>query len=262
MASAIEWTNETWNPVTGCSRVSPGCDNCYMFAIYPRLRGMRVRGYDAAPDVVQMFPDRLDAPLRWKTAKYVFVNSMSDVFHRDVPDDFILRMFYTMKAASEEIGHVFQVLTKRPGRAAAWWKAHSHHFPNGWPQNIWLGTSVESQKYAPRITVLARVPAPIKFVSVDPLLESLDLTAWLERGDIQWVIVGGESGARARPVDPFWVRNMRGICAQTATPFFFKQWGGPKSGSYGSLTGRANMGPVAPVSECSPWQTSDRPSSQ
>ena len=225
MSTTIEWTNETWNPVTGCSKVSPGCDNCYMFALYPRLRGMSVPGYATRPDMVTLLPERLDQPFAWRTPRMVFVNSMSDVFHRDVPDKFILDMMQTMRRSSQELGHTFQILTKRPGRAVAWWNGHAQFFPDGWPQQIWLGTSVEAQKYAPRIDVLARVPAAVRFVSAEPLLGPLDLDMWLRPGLLSWLIVGGESGPRARPMRATWARDLRDQCMETNTPFFFKQWG-------------------------------------
>ena len=225
MPSLIEWTDETWNPVTGCSRISPGCDNCYMFALYPRLKAMRVPGYDAGPDVVQLQSDRLNSPLSWSKPRRVFVNSMSDAFHRDVPDHYLLSMFQIMKQSIDDAGHVFQILTKRPGRVVAWWKEHSSYFPDGWPENIWLGTSVENQKYAPRLTVLARVPAPVRFVSVEPLLGPVDLTAWLSDGSLSWVIVGGESGKRARIMDLKWVDALKSQCEDTSVPLFIKQLG-------------------------------------
>ena len=232
MPSAIEWTDETWNPVTGCTRVSPGCDNCYMFALYPRLRAWRVPGYESEPDHVRLLPERLNAPLTWKRPRRVFVNSMSDVFHPRVPFEFVHRMFSVMEEASRERGHVFQVLTKRPGRAAAWWQEYESQFPEGWPANVWIGTSVESQKYAPRLSVLSRIPAAVRFVSVEPLLERVDLSEWLESGAVQWVIVGGESGPNARPMELDWARAVRDHCELERVPFFFKQWGGrtPKSG--------------------------------
>ncbi len=229
MASAIEWTDETWNPVTGCSRVSPGCDHCYMFALYPRLKAMGVPGYETAPDVVRILPERLQVPGRWKSPRHVFVNSMSDVFHSRVPFDFTLEIFKVMGQASVEQGHVFQVLTKRPGRAVEWWKQYGHHFPEGWPANIWMGTSVETQKYAPRLTVLAKLPAPVKFVSAEPLLERLDLSKWLEEGSLQWVIVGGESGAGARPMDPNWALDLHEQAERTGVKFFLKQLGGARN---------------------------------
>ena len=225
MGSNIEWTDETWNPVTGCSRVSPGCDNCYMYAIYPRLRGMGVPGYSRAPDVVTLMPERIDAPLHWSKHKRVFVNSMSDLFHRDVPFEFILQVFESMRTAGAERGHIFQVLTKRPGLAVAWWQAYKDRFPEGWPSNVWLGTSVESQKYAPRVTVLARVPAPVRFVSAEPLLTHVDLAPWIDRGDVHWVIVGGESGPRARDMDVEWVRSLQQQCERGGVPVFVKQMG-------------------------------------
>ena len=241
MPSDIEWTDETWNPVTGCTRVSPGCDHCYMFALYPRLKGMAVPGYQTAPDEIQLMPGRLRAPLSWKRPRHVFVNSMSDIFHPHVPFDFTYEMFSVMQEAANTRGHVFQVLTKRPGRAVAWWRAYEHCFPLGWPPNIWLGTSVENQKYAPRLTVLARIPAPVRFVSAEPLLEPLDLKPWLESGVLHWVIVGGESGPRARPMELTWVRRIREDCADLNVPFFFKQWGGKSSKAGGRvLDGRTH----------------------
>ena len=226
MPSSIEWTDETWNPVTGCSRVSPGCDHCYMFALYPRLRGMGVPGYETVPEDVRLLPERLQAPLSWKRPRRVFVNSMADVFHPKVPFDFVLQMFTVMAEASDSRGHVFQVLTKRPGRAVAWWEQYQGQFPNGWPPQIWIGTSVETQKYAPRLTVLERVPAAVRFVSAEPLLERLNLTSWLKRGVLDWVIVGGESGPGARPMDLDWVRDLRDQSTRAGVAFFLKQLGG------------------------------------
>ena len=228
MASTIEWTDETWNPVTGCTRVSPGCDNCYMFALYPRLRGMSVVGYEENPDVVQLLPERLNVPLKWKKPRHVFVNSMSDVFHPSVPYEFAFEIFKVMDETSRLYGHVFQVLTKRPGRAVGWWERYAEHFPNGWPPNIWIGTSVENQKYAPRITVLERIPATVRFVSAEPLLEEIDLTEWLDRGALNWLIVGGESGHRARPMDLDWVRQLRDQAFDAGVAFFLKQLGGSR----------------------------------
>ena len=193
-SSKIEWTDATWNPVTGCSRVSPGCDNCYMFALYPRLRAMAVPGYELAPDQVQVMQERLSIPSSWKKPRRVFVNSMADLFHPKVPFEFVNDVFLVMQEAAEAQGHRFQILTKRPGRAAAWWESAEELFPNGWPQNVWMGTSVENQKYAPRLTVLARLPASVRFVSAEPLLGPVDLSPWLDKGELDWIIVGGESG--------------------------------------------------------------------
>lgn len=227
MASSIEWTDETWNPVTGCTRVSPGCDHCYMYAMYPRLRGMGVPGYDAAPEVVYSFPERLELPLTWKKPRRVFVNSMSDLFHPAVEYEFISEAFSVMARAAEQRGHIFQVLTKRPGRAVGWWEKQGKAlFNSQWPEAVWLGTSVENQKYAPRIEVLARVPALVRFVSAEPLLAALDLRPYLQRGDVQWVIVGGESGRKARDMDPDWARDLREQCREYDVAFFLKQLGG------------------------------------
>ena len=241
MASAIEWTDETWNPVTGCTRVSPGCDHCYMYALYPRLRAMGVAGYDTTPDTVRILPERLKTPLTWRTRRLVFVNSMSDLFHPRVPFDFLTDIFSVMVEAAARRGHIFQVLTKRPGRAVHWWSRYRDRFPRGWPANIWIGTSVENQKYAPRLTVLARLPAPVRFVSAEPLLAPLDLTRWLSDGTLHWVIAGGESGPGARPMRIEWARALRDQSARTNTPFFLKQLGGVRNkrgGDHATIDGR------------------------
>ena len=229
MPSSIEWTDETWNPVTGCSRVSPGCDNCYMFAMYPRLRAMGVTGYERTPNHVRLLPERLRHPMSWKKPRIVFVNSMSDLFHPEVPYSFIFDVFKVMEESARERGHVFQVLTKRPGRAVGWWERHKDMFGGIWPENIWIGTSVESQKYAPRLTVLERLPAPVRFVSAEPLLERLDLTPWLKRGAVQWVIVGGESGVGARPMNTDWACDLRDQSINASVAFFLKQLGGVRN---------------------------------
>ena len=213
-----------------------------MFALYPRLKAMGVRGYETAPDFVRILPERLQIPGKWKSPRHVFVNSMSDIFHPQVPFDFTLAIFQVMGQAASEHGHVFQVLTKRPGRAVAWWKQYGHHFPEGWPTSVWMGTSVETQKYAPRLTVLARLPAPVKFVSAEPLLERLDLSKWLEDGSLQWVIVGGESGAGARPMDPDWVLDLHDQAERTGVKFFLKQLGGVRNkrgGDAATIGGRS-----------------------
>ena len=227
MPSTIEWTDETWNPVTGCTRVSPGCDHCYMFALYPRLKAMGVRGYESSAGHVQLLPERLAAPLRWASPCRVFGNSMSDVFNSQVPYPFISKIFDVMKAATQR-GHVFQVLTKRPGRAVAWWERYGGRYGGAWPAGVWIGTSVESQKYAPRITVLARLPAAVRFVSAEPLLGSVDLSRWLNSGDVQWVIVGGESSPAARPMDMDWARALRDQSRRAGVAFFLKQLGGSR----------------------------------
>ena len=241
MPSTIEWTDETWNPVTGCTRVSPGCDHCYMFALYPRLAAMGVPGYEGDPGQVRLLPERLEAPLRWARPRRVFVNSMSDVFHPSVPFEFVTRIFEVMREASERRGHVFQVLTKRPGRAVAWWESNLDGYAGLWPPGVWIGTSVENQKYAPRITVLARLPAAVRFVSAEPLLDRVDLSQWLNRGDLQWVITGGESGPSARPMALDWVRDLRDQSQQAGVAFFLKQLGGKhgkRSGDAAIIDGR------------------------
>ena len=223
MPSTIEWTDETWNPVTGCSRVSLGCDNCYMFALYPRLKAMGVPGYSDAPDSVRALPERLRVPSTWKRPRRVFVNSMSDLFHPHVEYDFISEVFGAMKTAER---HVFQALTKRPGRAVGWWETQGRREFGEWPRNVWIGTSVESQKYAPRLTVLGRIPARVRFVSAEPLLGPLDLSEWLRDGTLQWVIAGGESGPKARRMEMDWARRLRDQCLDAEVAFFLKQLGG------------------------------------
>ena len=235
MPSTIEWTDETWNPVTGCTRVSPGCDHCYMFTLYPRLKAMGVSGYEDIPSQVRLLPERLLIPMSWKNPRQVFVNSMSDLFHPKVPFSFIFDIFSVMHEAAFLRGHVFQVLTKRPGRAVAWWKEYEEHFPNGWHPGIWIGTSVENQKYAPRLTVLERLPAPVRFVSAEPLLDRLDLTSWLNRGAIQWVIVGGESGVGARPMQTDWACDLRDQSIRAGVAFFLKQLGGVRNKRGGAV---------------------------
>ncbi len=241
MPSTIEWTDETWNPVTGCTRVSPGCDHCYMYSMYPRLTAMGVRGYETAPQEVQLLPERLDAPLRWRKPRRIFVNSMSDVFHPRVPYEFVTQVFDVMSIAAAARGHIFQVLTKRPGRAVGWWDRNQSRYGGVWPAGVWIGTSVENQKYAPRITVLARLPAKVRFVSAEPLLGTIDLGTWLRRGDIHWVIAGGESGRGARAMDLDWARGLRDQSADAGVAFFLKQLGGrrgKRSGDEAVLDGR------------------------
>ena len=236
--SKIEWTDVTWNPFTGCTNVSPGCDNCYMHAMYPRLNSMGVKGYEKDGETVQVVRSRLDGPQQWgRPPKRIFVNSMSDTFHPHIPrvhlDFLMIKMWSYME-------HTFQVLTKRPGRAVAWYKeVGQYRWP--WPAHIHLGTSVETQKYAPRIEVLARVPAPVKFVSAEPLLGELDLTSYMDAGQIQWLIVGGESGPRARPMDLDWARDLRDQAVLRGIPFFLKQLGGrgdKRGGDKAVLDGR------------------------
>ena len=221
--SRIEWTDDTWNFVTGCVRVSPGCANCYMHPMYLRLRGMGRRGYETTPDSVQILPERLSplyGPVGKRTARRIFVNSMSDTFARQVDFEAVTYAFTIMGYLKPH--HTYQVLTKRPGRAVAWWERHGRDlFGDIWPPNVWLGTSVEDQKRAGRLTVLAQIPAPVRFASIEPLLEPVDVAPWLDR--LGWVIVGGESGPKARPMEPEWAERIRDDCAAAGVPFFMKQ---------------------------------------
>ncbi|HNP15364.1 MAG TPA: phage Gp37/Gp68 family protein [Terrimesophilobacter sp.] len=211
--SSIEWTESTWNPVTGCSKISPGCKHCYAERMALRLQAMGQHRYRDG-FAVTLQPDSVEEPLRWRKPRVVFVNSMSDLFHLDVPDAFIERVFETMERAS---WHVFQVLTKRSDRV----RALADRLP--WPENVWMGVSVESAAYVKRINDLVQVPASVRFLSVEPLLGPIpDLP--LE--GIHWVIVGGESGPGARPMHPSWVKEIRSACRCAHVPFFFKQWGG------------------------------------
>ena len=192
---------------------------------------MAVPGYETAPDSVRILPERLKAPLSWRRPRRVFVNSMSDLFHPHIGYDFISDVFAVMSEAPQ---HVFQVLTKRPGRAAGWWELHGQDRFGEWPENVWMGTSVESQKYAPRLSVLRRIPAAVRFVSAEPLLERIDLTPWLEDGTLQWVIAGGESGPRARPMALDWARDLRNQSTKADVAFFLKQLGGKRGKRSGS----------------------------
>jgi protein gp37 len=212
-ASSIEWTEATWNPVTGCTKISPGCAHCYAERMAKRLRAMGQPRYRNGFRLT-LQPDVLDVPLRWKRPRMVFVNSMSDLFHKHVPAEFIAKCFAVMQKASQ---HTFQVLTKRPERAAKL----AGRLP--WPPNVWMGTSIESAAYVPRIFPLRETPARIRFLSLEPLLGPIPR---LPLQGIGWVIVGGESGPRARPMQPRWVFQLRDRCVEAGVPFFFKQWGG------------------------------------
>ncbi|MFH1265455.1 MAG: phage Gp37/Gp68 family protein [Planctomycetota bacterium] len=212
-ASSIEWTESTWNPVTGCTKISPGCAHCYAERMARRLKAMGQPRYRNGFRVT-LQPDAIEAPLRWKRARMVFVNSMSDLFHKDVPAAFIAKCFAVMEEASH---HTFQVLTKRPERALEL----AAHLP--WPANVWMGTSVENADYTRRIRLITQIPAALRFLSLEPLLGPIPR---LPLAGIHWVILGGESGPGARPLDPKWVFQIRDRCAEYHVPFFFKQWGG------------------------------------
>ena len=224
--SEIEWTQSTWNPLTGCTKVSPGCAHCYAERLAVRLRAMGQPNY-AKGFKLSIHRGALHLPLRWKKPQVIFVNSMSDLFHRDVPVEFILKAFDVMGLAK---WHQFQVLTKRSERLLEL----NPLIP--WKPNIWMGVSVENEDYGFRIEHLRRTGAFLKFLSLEPLLgplPDLDLTG------IDWVIVGGESGPKARPVDPRWVLDIRDQCLHAKTAFFFKQWGGARRKKAGrQLEGR------------------------
>lgn len=222
MKTKIEWTESTWNPVTGCTKISPGCKHCYAERLALRLKAMGNPSYQNGFDLT-LHEDRLEDPLRWKKPQTVFVNSMSDLFHEDVPIAFIQRVFATMRAAS---WHQFQILTKRSDRLAA--VADQIE----WPQNVWMGVSVENAKYAFRIDNLRTVGAKIRFLSIEPLLGPIDR---LDLRGIHWVIVGGESGPGSRQMDVDWVLAIRDLCRAAEVPFFFKQWGGVNKKRTGRL---------------------------
>lgn len=211
--SGIEWTQATWNPVTGCTKVSPGCKNCYAERMSKRLKAMGMVQYRNGFSVT-LQESAMDLPLRWKKPRLVFVNSMSDLFQERVPLKFVQRVFAVMQAAPQ---HQFQVLTKRPELAL------EYSTELIWSKNIWLGTSVESSFYVDRIRTLQRIPAKVRFLSVEPLLGPIPR---LPLSKIDWVIVGGESGPGARPMKEQWVVQIRDRCRNSGTPFFFKQWGG------------------------------------
>lgn len=211
--SKIEWTDATWNPVTGCHKVSPGCKLCYAERLARRLKATGMVKYRNGFDVTT-HPDTLEIPLRWRKPRTIFVNSMSDLFHSQIPDRFIRDVFAVMEQAH---WHRYQVLTKRPERVAAL----NPLLP--WPAQIWLGVSVESARYTHRIDLLRQTGAAVKFLSLEPLLAPLPS---LNLEGIDWVIVGGESGPGARPMQADWARDIRDQCAAAGVPFHFKQWGG------------------------------------
>lgn len=220
--SSIEWTESTWNPLTGCTKVSPGCKHCYAERLAYRLQAMGNPNYDNGFKLT-LHEHALDIPLHWKKPQMVFVNSMSDLFHKDVPLDFIQRVFEVMRQAH---WHRFQVLTKRAERVAEL----SQYLP--WPDNVWMGVSVENQRYTYRIDYLRSTGAQIKFLSLEPLLGPLH---HLDLRGIDWAIVGGESGPGARPMKPEWATEIRDQCQQAGVAFFFKQWGGVQKKRTGRL---------------------------
>lgn len=211
--SDIEWTDSTWNPVTGCTAVSAGCDHCYAAALAKRLKAMGSPRYRNGFKVT-LQPDLVELPLRWRSPRKIFVNSMSDLYHKEIPDDYIRKIFDTMRRAH---WHQFQILTKRPQRLARL----APTLP--WPSNVWQGVSIENNEVAFRADYLRKVPAAVRFFSCEPLIgpvDEVDLTG------IDWVIAGGESGGGARPMKKEWVRDLLRRCREEGISFFFKQWGG------------------------------------
>jgi protein gp37 len=223
LKSAIEWTNATWNPVTGCTKVGPGCDNCYAERIAERFRNIKGHPFENGFDLT-LRPGRLEQPLAWKKPKMVFVNSMSDLFHKDIPKEFIERIFETMEKANQ---HIFQILTKRSSLMRNF--VNQRYKGAKLSEHIWLGVSVEDLSKRIRIKHLQQTNASVRFLSVEPLIGEPGI---LDLSGVHWVIVGGESGPKARPMKPEWVRSVRDQCINQNVSFFFKQWGGyrPKAG--------------------------------
>lgn len=232
--SAIEWTDSTWNPVTGCTKVSAGCDNCYAHTLaHGRLRDGYLRQLPvlasdeakADPFAVRTWPERLAQPRRWADSRRIFVNSMSDMFHADIPEEFVRDVFRVMLDVDR---HIYQVLTKRPSRALRFLQRNADLIGEEYPPHIWIGTSVESNEVAHRLEHLQQVPAAVRFLSCEPLLGPVDL----DLQGIHWVIVGGESGLGYRTMKPEWATGIRDQAVAAGVPFFFKQWGGrtPKAG--------------------------------
>lgn len=224
--STIEWTEATWNPVTGCDQVSPGCAHCYAKTFAERFKGVPGHPYEQGFGL-RLWPERLNHPLKWKRPRTIFVNSMSDLFHEDVPDDFVAKVFDVMEEADH---HVFQVLTKRQDRMVEL----APDLP--WPSNVWMGVSIENRRFIHRADALRRVPAAVRFISAEPLLGPLE---GLDLDGIDWLIAGGESGPGHRRVDEGWITDLRDRCGDEDVAFFFKQWGGHRPKTNGrELEGR------------------------
>ena len=227
LQSHIEWTDATWNPVRGCTKISPGCKHCYAETFAERFRGVKGHPYERGFDL-RLVPSKLEEPLRWKAPKMIFVNSMSDLFHEGVTDDYIESVVDVMVRAN---WHTYQVLTKRSGRLREMLNRRLRYAAA--QEHIWWGVSVENRQYGfPRINDLRAVPARIRFLSIEPLLEDLGR---IDLSGIDWVIVGGESGAGARPMQKEWVTSIQRQCAAQHVPFFFKQWGGRQKSKTGRL---------------------------
>jgi protein gp37 len=221
--TSIEWTDATWNPVTGCTKISSGCDNCYAERFSERFRGTPGHPFENGFDLT-LRPERIEQPLRWRQPRMIFVNSMSDLFHKEVPKEFIGRICDTMERAN---WHTFQILTKRSSVMRDFLRRR--YSSERGPSHMWFGVSIEDGSKKSRIRHLQDAPAGVRFLSIEPLIGPVGK---LDLEGIGWVIVGGESGPRARPMDPGWVREIRDQCRTSKVPFFFKQWGGfrPKSG--------------------------------
>ena len=229
--SKIEWTDATWNPVRGCTNISPGCTHCYAETFAERFRGVPNHPFEFGFDL-RLVPEKLGDPLRWGTSRMIFVNSMSDLFHKEVPDDYIVLVARVMTAAN---WHTYQVLTKRADRMNSLLKTKLRFAAE--QNHIWWGVSVENRQHGlPRVELLRQAPAKVRFLSVEPLLEHLGP---IKLKGIDWVIVGGESGPGARPMEAAWVRSIRAQCRAEGVAFFFKQWGGVRKSTTGrSLDGR------------------------
>jgi protein gp37 len=225
-STAIEWTNATWNPVTGCTKVSAGCDHCYAERFSERFRGVAGHPFSMGFDLT-LRPERLKQPLQWRRPRMIFVNSMSDLFHKQVPFEFVDRVFDVMETAS---WHTFQVLTKRSPRMRDYIRRRYGHC--GAPVHVWLGASVENHTNLSRVRHLVQTPVQLRFLSIEPLLGPIGS---LPLDGIGWVIVGGESGPNARTMEAQWAREIRDQCVAKSVPFFFKQWGGPRPKSGGRL---------------------------
>jgi protein gp37 len=223
--SEIEWTDATWNPVRGCTKITRGCDHCYAETFAERFRGVPGHPYEQGFDL-RLVPEKLAEPLRWKTPKMIFVNSMSDLFHKDVPDDYVEAVGHVMERAN---WHIYQVLTKRSSRLRNMLQTKLQ-FAAALP-NVWWGVSVEDRLHGlVRVRHLQEAPAAVRFLSIEPLLEDL---GEINLEGIHWVIVGGESGAGARPMEKEWVLSIRDQCERAQVPFFFKQWGGVRKSKAG-----------------------------
>ena len=222
--SAIEWTDATWNPVTGCTKVTRGCDNCYAERLAERFRGTPGHPFERGFDLT-LRPERLSQPLSWKRPRKIFVNSMSDLFHKGIPAEFVDRVFDVMEEADR---HVFQILTKRSSLMESYLKLR--YGRGKAPRHIWCGVSVEDHTATARIRHLRRAPVAVRFLSIEPLLGPV---GDIDLEGISWVIVGGESGPRARPMEEHWALDIRDLCERAGVDFFFKQWGGPTPKSRG-----------------------------